>query len=94
MMARDEPKANWLNVGRSKRNSWETMSGRQTRTKPARTMMVWATIAIVPMTSLKFVDTLMPRTLSQINSTIPTTDSINHSQARWIGPMVTVKSVM
>ena len=94
MMASDEPKANWLSVGGSKRNSCATISGRHTNTKPARTMTLWATIATVPMISLKFVDTLMPRTLSQIKSTMPATDSTNHSQARWIGPRVTVKSVM
>ena len=44
--------------------------------------MVCAAIAIVPMISLKFVDTLMPRTLSQIRITIPATDSTNQSQTR------------
>ena len=94
MIASEEPNANWLNDGRSKRNSWETSSGLQTRTNPARTMIVCATMAMVPMISLKLVETLMPRTLSQIKTMMPASDSASHSQARWIGPMVTVKSVM
>jgi hypothetical protein len=94
MIARDEPNANWLNDGRSKRNSCDTSSGFHTRTNPASTMTVCATMAIVPMISLKLVETLIPRTLSQIKTTMPANDSTSHSHARWIGPMVVVKSVM
>ena len=66
--------------------------------KPARTITVWATMAIVPMISLKLVDTLIPRTLSQIRSRIPATDSSSHSHARCMVPIgerkVAVKSPM
>ena len=65
MMASEEPKANWLRVGRLNASWWATISGFQTSTKPATTMMLWAKIAIVPMISLKLVETLIPRTLSQ-----------------------------
>jgi len=92
-MASEEPKANWLRVGRLNASWWATISGFQTSTKPATTMMLWAKIAIVPMISLKLVETLIPRTLSQTSKTIPATDSTSHSQARWIGPSVMVKSI-
>ncbi len=93
MIASDEPNANWLNDGRSKRNSLATISGCQTRTKPATTIRVWATIAMVPIRPLKSVEILMPRTFSQMRNKMPASDSISQIQVRWIGPIAIEKSV-
>ena len=82
MMASDEPKANWLRVGRLNASWWAMISGFQTSTKPATTITLCAKMAMVPMISLKFVETLMPRTLSQMSKTMPAADSRSHSQAK------------